>query len=111
MVAPAVFGSEYSGYESEEAAETVFVLSERLGPQDREARVELRKDEAERLVILAYTSLELLVECCGETQPWIGVGLPDVSRVQNECGAETVLWDVPLPSGSRQTASAEGNES
>ncbi|MER6990996.1 SAV_915 family protein [Saccharopolyspora hirsuta] len=110
--APTIFGAENSGYESEEAAQTVYVLSERLGARDREARIELRQDEAGRLVMLAYTSLELLVECCGEAQPWVAVRLSDVSRVQNDSGAETVLWDIPLPTEIRRAGSpVEGSES
>lgn len=105
--APAVFGSEYSGFEAEVAAQTVYLLSQRVGPRDREARVELRQESEGRLVMLAYSSLEELVRACGEMQPWIAVPIDRVSGVQQDTGAELVLWDTELPVELRHKANAE----
>lgn len=108
-VAPPVFGAEYAGYESDEGV-AIYILCDRVGAQDREAQIELHEDGNGRLVMLAYSSLEELVGCCGEAQPWISVQLPDVGRVQGDCGADAVLWDISLSQDVRRTGSAEGNE-
>lgn len=105
--APAVFGSEYSGFEAEDAAQTVYLLCQRVGPHDREARVELRQDHEGRLAMLAYSSLEELVRSCGEAQPWIAVPIDRVSGVQQDTGAELVFWDTELPVEFRHTLNAE----
>ncbi|WP_460957005.1 SAV_915 family protein [Parasphingorhabdus pacifica] len=104
---PAVFGSEYAGYESEDAAQTVYLLSQRVGLHDREARIELRQDSDGRLVMLAYSSLEELVRACGTAQPWIAVSLDRVSGVKQEAGAELVFWDAELPSELRHKTNVE----
>lgn len=105
-----MFGSEYAGYETESAPEIVYIPCERIEAKDREARVELRQDGDERLVMLAYSSLEELVRCCGNAQPWIGVRTDRVSQVQLETGAEAILWDLHLPDGARHSEDAMGQE-
>ncbi|WP_263249567.1 SAV_915 family protein [Saccharopolyspora rosea] len=103
-----MLGSEFSGFESEEVAATVYVPSERVGPDDQEARIELRRDGHDRLVMLAYNSLEELVACCGEAQPWIAIPRDRVSHVQSDVGAAQVLWGIELPEEFRHTHETEG---
>lgn len=109
QAAPAVFGSEYSGLETEDAVRNVYLPCRRVGPRDREAQVELRRADDERLVMLAFTSLEELVRGCGEDQPWIEVAVDRVSQVQRDTGADAVLWDLELPTELRHKHNEEGD--
>lgn len=108
--APAVFGSEYSGFESEDAVQIAYVPCERVGPRDRQANIELRYDGDKRLVMLAYSSLEELVRGCGEAQPWVAVPVDRVSQVQQDTGAEIVLWDLELPNEARHQDDAKEDQ-
>lgn len=101
QASPAVLGAEYAGLEEGEAAGPVFIATQRVGPQDSEARVELRKDDAGRLAMLGYSSHERLVAGAGESQPWVAVATESVYQVQQDCGADVVLWDIELPSALR----------
>lgn len=107
QASPAVFGAEYAGMEEDEGPGTVYIATQRVGAQDTEARVELRQDEAERHVMLAYSSLESLVTCAGKAQAWIAVPTDRVSQVQEDCGAGLVLWDLELSADARHAASDE----
>lgn len=107
QASPAVFGAEYAGMEEDDGPSTVFIATQRVGAQDTEAQVELRQDEAGRFVMLAYSSLASLVACAGEAQPWVSVPTDRVSQVQEDCGADLVLWDVELPSEVRHVSSDE----
>ncbi|WP_406692864.1 SAV_915 family protein [Saccharopolyspora sp. ID03-671] len=100
--APAVFGPEYSGFETEDAVQTAYLPCERVGPRDREANIELRQDGDQRVVMLAYSSLEALIRGCGEAQPWLAVPVNRISQVEQDTGAEIVLWDLDLPSEARR---------
>lgn len=106
-VAPSVLGAEYAGAEEGDGDNTVFIATQRVGPQDAEARVELRENESGQLVMLAYSNHEQLVTGAGEAQPWIAVPTDRVWQVQQECGADVVLWDVELPPEMQHTGSDE----
>ncbi len=110
QASPAVFGAEYAGMEEDEGPGTVYIATQRVGAQGTEAQVELRQDAAGRFVMLAYSSLESLVTCAGEAQPWVSVPTDRVSQVQEDCGAGLVLWDLQLPSEVRH-ADSEAEES
>lgn len=98
---PAVFGAEYAGMEEDELPGPVYIATQRVGAQDTVAQVELRQDDAGRLAMLAYSTHEELVERAGEGQAWIAVPKDNVHQVQQDCGAQAVLWDVELPDGLR----------
>lgn len=108
QVAPPVFGAEYAGNEDSESANTVFVATQQVGPQDTKAQVELRQDQAGRLVMLAYSSLDSLIAGAGEFQPWISVLADRFYQVQQDCGADVVQWDVELPPELRRAGHEEG---
>ncbi|MHA6802949.1 SAV_915 family protein [Salinifilum ghardaiensis] len=104
---PGRSGAEYAGAEEGDGDSTAFIATQRVGPQDAEARVELRENESGQWVMLAYSSHERLVTGAGEAQPWIAVPADRVSQVQQDCGAEVVLWDVELPAQMQHTSSEE----
>ncbi|OLZ46602.1 hypothetical protein BS329_30510 [Amycolatopsis coloradensis] len=57
-----------------------------------------------RSALLAFSSLNCLVSCMGQAQPWIAVKaeLP-VERLQMMAHADLIIWDTELPPESRRT--------
>lgn len=92
-VAPAVLGDQ--------GAE-VFVLCSRASPYDQEVQLELRHTTENALALMTYTSLERLVEGCGDQQPWISVPSAEVQQLAEQVAAQVILQDVPLPDDQRQ---------
>lgn len=86
--------------QTDEEAVPVFVPVESAAV-DTEAVLELRPTEQGQTVMLAYSSLEQLVECCGDYQPWIAVYAPQVPELIARSGADGVVWDHPLRAGQR----------
>ena len=80
---------------------TVFVPSLRVAPGDEQASVVLRQVAAETLVLPAYTSLDALVRCCGEQQPWVALPADVADALAEQAGAEAVVLDAvftdPVP--------------
>ena len=103
--APPTIGPEFVSGEADEV-ENVYLPSERVHHGDEEATVELRRLEDGRLVVLAYTSLESLVEGCGERQPWLSVRSDYLQQIVTDSGATEVLWNAVLPDDQRQDAPA-----
>ncbi|QGK68980.1 hypothetical protein GIY23_05015 [Allosaccharopolyspora coralli] len=94
VVAPAVLGAPQT---------EVFVPSERASTGDQQVRFELRYTSEGAFALLTYTSLERLVEGCGEAQPWVSVADTDVMTLAEQTGAQVVLQDVPLPDDDMKT--------
>ncbi|WP_146239985.1 SAV_915 family protein [Prauserella flavalba] len=90
--------------ESAPEGDAVYLPSERVQQGDAEATVELRRLEDGRLVVLAYTSLQALVEGCGERQPWLSVRGEYLEQIVTGSGAAEVLWNAVLPDEQRQDA-------
>lgn len=108
--APAVIGEQPGSEQrpNEQAhseQEAAFVPSQRLRDGDAEVTLELRQTEDGQLAMLAYSSLELLVDGCGQAQPWVAVPTDRVDGLASQGGAETVLWDVGLTPEQRHPAS------
>ncbi|WP_407650865.1 SAV_915 family protein [Actinoplanes lobatus] len=55
-----------------------------------------------RLALLVYSSLELLVDCCGTGQPWTQIPVTDLDRIQALTGFELVLIDARIPQQLRR---------
>lgn len=106
--APPVIGLGFTDEAAQE--EVVYLPSERVQRGDQEATVELRRLEDGRLVVLAYTSLEALVEGCGERQPWLSVRSPYLEQIVADSWASEVLWNAVLPDDQRQDAPAAGRQ-
>ncbi|MCP2236824.1 SAV_915 family protein [Prauserella halophila] len=106
-LAPPVIGPEFADA-ADDRPDEVYLPSERVHYGDEEATVELRRLEDERLVLLAFTSLEALVEGCGEGQPWLSVRSDYLNRIVTDSGATEVLWNAVLPDDQRQEAVPTG---
>ncbi|MBQ6643973.1 MAG: hypothetical protein IJH84_23470 [Saccharopolyspora sp.] len=92
-VAPAVLGDE--------GAE-LFIPCARAAPHDQQVQLELRHTTENALALVTYTSLERLVEGCGDQQPWISVPSAEVQQLAEQVAAQVILQDVPLPDDQRQ---------
>lgn len=86
----------------------MYVPSERLEPGATEVTVELRRTDDARLAVLAYSSLQSLVECCGESQPWVSLPPEKITEVVGESQADVVLWDSHLPGEQRRDTVESG---
>ncbi|MGH3907700.1 MAG: SAV_915 family protein [Pseudonocardiaceae bacterium] len=73
----------------------VYVPAQRVA-RDGEAQLELRRLVDGRLVAVTYTTLERLVQGCGERQPWVLLPTPVLERYRDELGIEAVVLDAEL---------------
>lgn len=74
--------------------------------------LELRVLTDGNTALLAYSSLESLVDGCGKGQPWIAVHGGSVEDLRQRSEADLVLWDAAVPLEQRRTegdAEAEGS--
>src|SRR5262245_295727 len=55
---------------------------------DAEARLELRRLVDGRLAAMAYSTLERLVQSCGEAQPWVLLPTPVLEEYRERLGIE-----------------------
>ncbi|MBE9376399.1 hypothetical protein IQ251_18260 [Saccharopolyspora sp. HNM0983] len=105
--APSVIGADYMAEVNGEPAVVVYVPCERVLRGDTEVTVELRQLEDGRTAVLAYTSLDALVENCGDLQPWASLPSDKVQHIQESSGAEVLLWDAALPAEQRKDSEGE----
>ncbi|MQA86715.1 MAG: hypothetical protein GEV03_19300 [Streptosporangiales bacterium] len=108
-VAPAVIGQEFAGGGIRERSSVAYIPSRRVRRGDAEAMLELRNTEDGRVAMLAFSSLEQLVDGCGEAQPWVAVPIDRIEEMQRLSGADLVLWNVELSSELRHPAGKEGD--
>lgn len=94
-IAPAVVGGAIDDT-------AVYLPTEPVAAGDRQARLELRHTTGGQLGLLVYTSLERLVEACGDQQPWISVPLADLHTIAEQVEADVVLEDIALPDVERR---------
>ena len=73
----------------------VSVPSERVVPGDVEARLVLRRLDG-LLLLPAYSSLDSLVACCGQDQPWVCLPVAGLGEVVAGVGADLVVLDAAL---------------
>jgi hypothetical protein len=60
------------------------------------ADLELGEAESGDVVLLAYTSKQQLLACCGVRQPWVAIDAESISDVCWQAGADLVVFDQPL---------------
>lgn len=81
----------------------VFVPSQRFRPGDAEAKLELQPMPGDRLALMVYSSLDLLVRGCGPHQPWVSIPAGLLDEVRLQAGAHTIMLDTPLPARLRHS--------
>ncbi|SEB45678.1 hypothetical protein SAMN04489727_1902 [Amycolatopsis tolypomycina] len=84
-------------------AAPVYLPAQRVVRPDQQAPVETRALADGTRAVLAYSTLEQLIACCGEHQPWAQVRGRDMHDIQQQCEADVVLWDHALPDELRRT--------
>lgn len=82
-------------------AEAIVYLPVESADPEAEAVLELRPTEDGQTVMLACSSLDQLVTCCGEYQPWIAMPASAVPGLIANAGADGVVWDQPLSPAQR----------
>lgn len=110
--APAVFGTEQLSPTDEELPERAFLPSQRVTDANQPVTLELRVLTDGNTAMLAYSSLESLVDGCGRGQPWIAVQGGSVEDLRQRSEADLVLWDAAVPVEQRRIegdAEAEGS--
>lgn len=75
----------------------VYVPTQRVRPGDAEANVELRHLQDGQLALLAYSTLDRLVDCCGEFQPWALLPSVHVEELRQTTGFDVIVIDTPIP--------------
>ncbi len=107
-VAPEVI---VGGPDASVAGDTAFVPTEaELSPGDENATVKLVHTVDGGLAVLAYSSLERLVRCCGDRHPWVAFRTENIDALPGVAGADLLLWNEELPPELRRDAGAEPGE-
>jgi hypothetical protein len=107
VVAPAVLGEDLVDGLHEEQSPIVLVPCQRV-PQPGEPEVVIALYQGEDgLALPVYSSIEALIESCGDQQPWMGMPVDRLPELQRLCAAEVVLWDVAVPAEFRHDSTQE----
>lgn len=88
------------------AGSTVFVPTREMQRGDSQFLVEMRHLQDGRLALLTYSSLDELVECCGDLQPWVQLPADRVEEIRGVAGAEVVVMNQALDPAQRYDAEA-----
>lgn len=88
--------------------DTAFVPTEaELSPGDENAMVTLVTTVDGGLAVLAYSSLEHLVRCCGDRHPWVAFRTENIDALPGVTGADVLLWNEELPPELRRDADGD----
>ena len=67
------------------------------------ASIELRTTGDGKVGLVAFSSLDLLVECCGRFQAWVLVSTKHLPKIHAARPYDVVILDWPLPKERRYT--------
>ncbi|WP_158885019.1 SAV_915 family protein [Amycolatopsis anabasis] len=98
-VTRSVLGSEM--IEDDDAPTVLYLPTAAPVTGDEVAFVLRDLDDGSR-ALLVYSSLERLVEGCGDEQPWLSIRAETLSEFQYLAEADVVLWDPVLAPAIRQ---------
>ncbi|MGI8309677.1 SAV_915 family protein [Saccharopolyspora hattusasensis] len=104
-VAPSVIGADYVAplEDEEELPTTGYIPCERVNKGDSDVMLELRHTPDGQRALLVFTSLEHLVEGCGDGQTWVAVQREQIEDIKSRSDADVVVWDAALPIEERRT--------
>lgn len=104
-VAPSVIGAEHveSLADDEDLPATAYIPCQRVTKGDTDVTVELRHTADGQRALLAFTSVDNLVEGCGDGQPWVAVKGEQIADIKTRSDADIVVWDAALPVEERRT--------
>ena len=111
-VAPAVITGESTEGPAPAMGDVAYVPTVReLSPGEENAVLKLLSySSTGQLAVLAYSSLEQLVRCCGDRQPWVAFRTERIDALPGVAGADVLLWDEDLPADQRMEAGDGGSE-
>lgn len=66
------------------------------GPEGTQS-LDYRTTRDGKVALLAYTALDRLVECCGESQPWVLVETRLLDDINAQEPYDVILLDVEIP--------------
>jgi hypothetical protein len=66
------------------------------------ARVDMRETRDGRTALLAYSALDRLRQCCGDSQPWILMPTVGLAKLQAAQPYQLLLLDVAIPIEKRR---------
>lgn len=99
--AAGVLGAENVAPEESDADELpsdgILIPVGTVSAEDQMVQMELRYTTDDQLALPIFTSLERLVESCGEEQQWLAVSRDDLRDVVNQTEADLVVEDYLLP--------------
>jgi hypothetical protein len=70
------------------------------------ASIELRLTPEGKTALIAFSSLDKLIECCGEHQPWLLVRTENLGTVHRGHPYDLIVLDTPLPVPLRHTSAS-----
>lgn len=76
---------------------TAYLPIESVSAEDEHARLQLRYTTEDALALVGFTSLDLLVEHCGEHQSWISIPGNELPVAAEQAEAQIIFLDTPLP--------------
>ncbi|MGW0890461.1 SAV_915 family protein [Saccharopolyspora sp. NPDC002578] len=74
----------------------VFVPTGSEPDEDGHAEIQLRRTDEDELALPVFTSVEMLVTCCGEDQPWVAFSAESLPDLLAATGADGIAQDVEL---------------
>lgn len=109
-IAPSVISPEHVAPldDEEDLPETAYIPCAQVARGDTDVTVELRDTTDGHRALLTFTSLQQLVDGCGDGQPWVAVRGEQIEDIKVRSGADVVLWDAALPVDQRQTRFQQG---
>jgi hypothetical protein len=72
--------------------------------EDTGTAIELRRTEDGRTALVAYSTLDRLIDGCGEHQPWVLVSTRYLPKIHQAHPYDLIVLDSPLPQGMRHTS-------
>lgn len=81
--------------------EQVYVPVAAADPDADEVRFELRRTSDGEVLAPVYSSLDTVIHCCGDYQPWVLLPAQRLLGLQQELGIDRIVLDLGLAQNQR----------
>ncbi|WP_092531534.1 SAV_915 family protein [Amycolatopsis arida] len=95
---------------ADDEAPTVLYTPTAAPLRGAEAALVLRELADGRRAMLVFTSLDRLVDGCGDEQPWLALRAEAIEEFRYLAQADTVLWDALIDPADRQYGEPDDSE-
>lgn len=82
--------------------EQVYVPVARADPDAGEVRFELRRAADGEVIAPVYSSLDAMIHCCGDYQPWLLLPARRLVALQCDLGVDRIVLDLALAQDARR---------